>query len=344
MLKAGLAIAAAPFIPDILRPKPVLPSDREGQFGPTDAEELKTSIKKDFNVEILPAETVIPIRDNPKHTTIAFEVEDLRRLARALSELPPHFYQPRQKEENKKPFSIGLSQEKGQCLCGAHPELFRELGDSLDVVILLQKELHRTASFLDDRNVQEKEPALFQIVHEFTHAVTNTDINKYIRLIIEPLEIGEEGLQGLFASQLKWPDQYRSTYELPSPYAIPMIVDLPQTYNEKPEEYIVVVDNVIVPKEKYYVLGKKYFQKRASDFQNYFTDKPRLFSANSTLSPKTRLGYGVTNVGEFLSVAAEIYVRGQEYFIKAYEPFLGKERAEMLYAGMKQEIFRGKGY
>lgn len=57
------------------------------------------------------------------------------------------------------------------------------------------------------------------------------------------------------------------------------------------------------------------------------------------------VGYGGKNFYEFLAVAADIYyIHGKEYFIKAYEKSLGKERAMTLYEKVREEIFRGKEY
>lgn len=100
----------------------------------------------------------------------------------------------------------------------------------------------------------------------------------------------------------------------------------------------------VVPKSNYFTLGEKYFKRIVSKYGDSYRHKQWLFVANVIGSPKSRLGYGATSAHEFLSVAAEVYVRGEKYFMKTYEPFLGTERSEKLYNGMKREIFRGREY
>lgn len=72
--------------------------------------------------------------------------------------------------------------------------------------------------------------------------------------------------------------------------------------------------------------------------------KDILVSPTTPTTRKNQIGYGATNFSEFFSVAGEVYLGGKDIFVKVYERFLGKERAEKLYNGMKQEIFRGKEY
>lgn len=66
--------------------------------------------------------------------------------------------------------------------------------------------------------------------------------------------------------------------------------------------------------------------------------------SNGRVNDKSNIGYGAKNFDEFFSVAAEYYVKGKDEFVKTYTRFLGKEKSEKLYEGIKQEIFKGKEY
>jgi len=60
--------------------------------------------------------------------------------------------------------------------------------------------------------------------------------------------------------------------------------------------------------------------------------------------PFKYVGYGAQNFDEFWAVAAEYYYRGASNFKEAYSEFLGEERAEILYNGVRDHIFRGQEY
>lgn len=343
--------AAAGIIVDkalgLLGQEPVTPSPESiDPLSSMNSEELKKFIEKNFPVEILPA-TFIPdfstqINNEPaKIPTVDWEEEDLRRLARSLRELPAHFYEPREVNGEKKKLRIGISKETGQCFCKGDPEFYER---HPAFTILLKKDLHKTASHFDDQELQGREPALFQVAHEFVHSVTTPEIDKYTRLIIEPLEVGEEGFLGHFSSELKWPAGYKLSSELSSPTVIPSFLDVPRAYHERPDDYVVIDSNFIVSKSDYFTLGANYFKKQLAEHGERFRYRQWLFAISVNLSSKSRLGYGATSAHEFLSVAAEVYVRGEEYFIKTYEPFLGIERVRKLYEGMRWEIFRGREY
>lgn len=67
-------------------------------------------------------------------------------------------------------------------------------------------------------------------------------------------------------------------------------------------------------------------------------------SSQKPIDYKSHIGYGAQNFYEFFSVGAEYYSQGRDKFVTTYEPYLGRERAEKLYDGVKQEIFKGKEY
>ncbi len=242
------------------------------------SEELKKLIKEieeNFHVEILPA-TFIPdpavtIDGEPdKIPTIDWEEEDLRRLASALEELPAHFYNPREVNGKEEKVSIAINEVVGLCSC--FTEADSEFHKYSVNTILLKKDLHRTASFLDDQELQGREPALFQLVHEFAHLIVGWEIytekDKYTRLIFDSIG-GREGIVEFLDSE-----------------------------------------------------NTKRVQKNS-----------RRLNYSLFLFPK-----------EFIPVAAEVYVRGREYFLKTYDPLLGRERSEKFYEGMRLEIFRGREY
>jgi len=54
--------------------------------------------------------------------------------------------------------------------------------------------------------------------------------------------------------------------------------------------------------------------------------------------------YGTKNANEFVSVASEFYVDGQENFLKVYGVFIGEEKARTLYNYTRDNIFKGKEY
>lgn len=62
------------------------------------------------------------------------------------------------------------------------------------------------------------------------------------------------------------------------------------------------------------------------------------------MSDQYQLWYGSSNMDEFISVAAEFYIRGENSFIKLYQPYLGAERTKLLYDNLKREIFEGKEF
>lgn len=57
---------------------------------------------------------------------------------------------------------------------------------------------------------------------------------------------------------------------------------------------------------------------------------------------KTHLGFGATSVREFLSVASEYYIQGQETFHKTYKLFFNIGERKALYQFLKEKIFQEK--
>ncbi len=79
------------------------------------------------------------------------------------------------------------------------------------------------------------------------------------------------------------------------------------------------------------------------------SDLEKVFSAEFNVAKlfrliTTELSYGTTNFNEFFSVACQCFILGKKTFIEIYAPFLGSEKAELLYSGMKKVIFQDHEY
>lgn len=144
------------------------------------------------------------------------------------------------------------------------------------------------------------------------------------------------------------------------------------------EELVFIKDGVAILKSDWREFGEKYFREKCEELSNRQRRKEEEGKSvfgwrNGELMPEGKaryvwlitpeivkeevkprlaltlegvasLGYGAKNFKEFFSVAAEFYIRGRDRFVGTYEPFLGRERAEKLYDGMRREIFRGREY
>lgn len=62
------------------------------------------------------------------------------------------------------------------------------------------------------------------------------------------------------------------------------------------------------------------------------------------LKRDSKLQYGSSNLGEFLSVGAEFYVLGKDKFVRTYKDDLGEEKVIKLYNSFKETLFKGKEY
>lgn len=59
---------------------------------------------------------------------------------------------------------------------------------------------------------------------------------------------------------------------------------------------------------------------------------------------RTHIGYGASNFDEFWSVAAEYYIDGKSTFVREYTPYLGPERTERFYKGLREILFEEREY
>lgn len=334
------------------------------------AEQLKRKIEDNFQVELVgPATGVKEVRlsNGKEYPTAEWDSPRLKSLIGVLSNLPPHFYLPR-KIDNKEhklrlvlanvPFRIFrnfvLSGEDripaGVCACSGAENQLVVFDKSYFGSTFLESDQVRAVGF-----------------HEITHALTILEIDKYVESVTKPLGIEElPQLRKAFASEIQIVSK-GDKFMMPQPPGAnfleqmpgrPFVEIAPNTYIEKQrveqlgldfyltgegakEQIIRVTPEWYVDKRDLDKYGKEFYERQYRDFLEKDKDWEEF---GGEVKEKSYLGYGAKNFYEFFSVAADYYSKGRNNFVKTYERFLGRERAEKLYDGMKREIFRGKEY
>lgn len=81
-----------------------------------------------------------------------------------------------------------------------------------------------------------------------------------------------------------------------------------------------------------------------NQYQRVVGEKAAAVGDRLSEKEKDRLKYAQRSWGEFIPVATEFYIKGQEEFSKVYVPFVGEPEAGKLYEFMKDEVFLGKEY
>lgn len=317
-------------------------------------EKLKKEIEDKFQIELVsPATGINEVEYNneKKYPTIEWDSSRLKSLLHVLSELPTHFYSPRNinNEEHKIRFAltdvpsreIGSSREGkyqgGFCACYAA---------ETQLVVLDRKHLESGRG----REVW---------FHEITHALTSPEIERFVENIVKPIGIEElPELRKSFASEIEiltegefdlhkvvdfTEEDIKSgsvEIEPTRPYYLEAneIAVIDRRKIESHYAVIQVAPGWYVQNGRFRELGEEYFQKQYQRLQE------ELYKFEGEVKEKSALGYGAKNFHEFFSVAAEYYSRGRDEFVRTYEPFLGQERAEKLYEGMKRGIFQDKEY
>lgn len=338
-------------------------------------EQLKKEVEDRFQVEIVGPSTGVRAvgtfgpRLGEQYPTVEWDSPRLKGLIGALSELPPHFYLPRmvKGQEHKARFvltNVPIT-KFGNAWRGGYQGGFCDCSSAEEQTIVLDKK-HLDQTILGAGHGRE---AWF---HEITHALTTPETAKYVQAVCMPIGIQTiDDLREIFFSELTVEKRelkgvYISGYghELTKDENNRLLT-LPKPDERARELTFIGGNRLTVQKSDLLLLGEEYIKKELAKFvrkshpeittlEEYLSDPPGLGKAgigtvevsgmNQALGKKSKIGYGARNFSEFFSVAAEYYLKGRDEFVRTYEPFLGKERAEKLYAGMKQEIFRGKEY
>lgn len=341
-------------------------------------EELRKEVEARFNIEIVsPSTGVREVKYSPKDkiTTIEWGSPTLKMLIGTLAELPNHFYAPKNVGEEEERVQVALVDQPAISLKGINLGIksFCDCFNYHAMVVFDKKMLGTT--FL-------KSPLSSEVVHEFTHVVTTPEIDRYVQSIAEPIGlgnlielrknfssiimlIGKESVPGEFYPTRNWAKSSvpptTDTFLTFDKDNLPFDWDRRDLDIEKEGEdyffkerkgggiwkFVRVAPDWYVSKEEFDRLGEDFFKKQYDDYIEKVRDWDE-YSGRVIGLPippdVSNLGYGANNFKEFFSVAASFYIRGHNSFVGTYEPYLGKERAEKLYEGMKREIFRGKEY
>lgn len=315
--------------------------------------------------------------------TVEWDSPRLKKLVEYLVELPPHFYSPRETERGEKKLRVALVDQslldftKGNilgvpsfCVCSEdveHPTvvLDRKTTGSTVTDSLLTREVvaHEFTHAVTT-------PEIVRYMTKITTPI-GLDTIPELRKAFSPVVIltSEGKAMGIMP---------RNVWEI-SEYSAPRynlkIIMVDKNRLDSDRSVITVVeqkgedfyfeyykegkqigqDRLIRVNSEWYVIetefsrfGETFFRDQYDDYQARITEAERFGGKTFSISipgiDATYLSYGATNFEEFFSIAATFFIRGHDRFVGTYEPFLGKERAEKLYEGMKREIFRGREY
>lgn len=334
-------------------------------------EQLRKSVEDKFQVEIVgPSTGVKKVESFETWKTVEWDNPRLKDLIGALSQLPPHFYQPRMIEDQYYKIRFALT----------HPDITKQYfmhvikGGTPGGACLCPSADKQTVTI-------DKSPSGFLFggstrrawIHEITHALTDTEMQRYIQNVCEPLGIKTvDDLRELFLSKFELKKtnlegiflKKHHIDELIKEGGSKVLVGDPGTRREL---IFLGGDRIAVAKSDLALLGEKYIKDEllkyirsarwTDSLEDYLANPPDLSKTQirritiegmelelNSIALKNNIAYGADSFNEFFSVAAEYYVKGRNNFIKTYEPFLDRERAEKLYERLKQEIFRGKEY
>lgn len=330
-------------------------------------EKLKKEIEDRFQIEIVSPSTgvkEVEYNNEKKYPTIEWDNPRLKSLIHALSELPTHFYSPLRINDKEYRIRFALTGvplwEFGRVEEGRYQGGFCACHAAENQLVVLDKR-HLGSTFLESGYARET------WFHEITHALTTPEIQKYVDSIGKPIGIEElPQLRKTFASEIQMVSKGDKYIMQQPPGASflkqmpgrPFVEIAPNTYIEKQrlenlgldfyltgegvkEQIIRVTPEWYVDKRDLDKYGEEFYKRGYKDYLEKTKDQEEF---GGEVEEKSSLGYGAKNFYEFFSVAAEYYSKGRNEFVRTYERFLGRERAEKLYEGMKQEIFRGREY
>lgn len=335
---------------------------------------LKKLIEEQFNVRFLaPSDGVTGVKvasgesslerkvQEAFKSTVEWDLPRLKALALTLKDLPPNFYAPKRNEKGVRfPLKIALIEshpllnrlgvtgmfgEKmvSLCICsssGTGPE---------DQIIVFEKGML-------GQTLLERQASRWVIVHEFTHYITSSDINKYIQAICKPIGLGRKvDLKRAFTSEMS----VRKIYKRDKNGEVEVInliikgedVGLMLDNPNLDEEPIFIGKSLAISPDLIKVKGQTYvnqFLSQNQEEQERLREKGYVrflgLSYEEAIETKSDMGYGATNFQEFFSTASEYYAQGKSKFVNTYKQFLGEERAMLLYEGVKRELFMGREY
>ncbi len=321
---------------------------------------------------------------NQNYPTVEWDGPSLKGLIGALAELPPYFYQPRRigEKESRLRFALtdislaqdimsGFSRKWGAyCACHAAENQLIVL-NKLHIGQTLPQADESRDTFVHELTHAVTTPEIKKYVDNITAPIgldTLPELRKTFSSIIimtskgKPHGVSPKNAAGIIQ------------YSAPSYDLKIVIVDKDSFISDRSVLYEVNkegdnfyfkyykdgkqigTERLIKVNPKWYVkegefnrFGEEFFKGQYNDYLTRTEDWEKYGGDIASLSGvpgvnTAYLSYGATNFQEFFSVAATFYIGGQDRFVGTYEPFLGKERSEKLYAGMKREIFRGKEY
>ena len=333
-------------------------------------EDLQREIEARFDIEIVSPSTGVRelggISDETL-STVEWDSARLKKLIEYLAELPSNFYAPRKTENGDRKLRVALVDQpivdfrKGKyslalpsfCECSKDEDrptvvLDRKMTGATAIELLLAREV---------------------VIHEFTHAVTTPEIDSYIQSITKPIGLDDiPELRKAFSS-ITLVTSKGNPHMTPQAEGANFLDQIPGKFVEiAPDIYVDkrslrqmgveyflsgggIEDQLVRVTPEWYVgrknldkYGKAFYEQqykeyliKAKDWEKYGGD---LLAGVIPGIDATYLSYGATNFQEFFSVAATFYLRGHDRFVGTYEPYLGKERAEKLYEGIKREIFK----
>lgn len=296
---AGAGAVILPKIPDFLKKK-LEAEETEGVAG-VSTEDLKREVESQFGIEITgPSSGIKEVGHDigREYPTIEWDNLSLASLRSVLSQLPRHFYASGSTDEKEKvqftlintPLHSEKEWEIGICFCS-------EAGRHR--IVLTRGMLVEDTKAKHQFTLAELGGPTGVLAHELTHSITARDMNKFIKAIIEPLDISEEGIQSFFSSEFEDPFHH--------PILGPFPMDKDGDYNdyyEKKDDYITIDDKFIVSNNDFFTLGGKYFREHAEDIWKRYSQtltQERLekggpfwtYRVTSHLQQtKTRLGHG----------------------------------------------------